>query len=195
MTPLASKRLASADARPSRVGVVRTFVAASSFALAFGAAGGIAKADAINASREDVTTLEQTLAAEHAALSTTDCAAACRALASIRRAADKICALDPTARCTAARAKAEDATRRVRDACPDCAIASAPLPSPGREEPAAKKGADAPMPTVEASAPPSESRRGGCAGCEMTGAAPGDLAGAALVVAALVRILRRRARR
>lgn len=185
------------SSRASRLAAAhRKVVAASAFTLALASAG-VARADVVDASKEDVTTLEQTLAAEHAALSTTDCTSACRALASIRRAADKICALDPTDRCAAARAKADDATRRVREACPDCAIASAPLPAPPRDEPAyAKKGADAPAPTtVEASAPPSESRRGGCAGCEATGAAPGDLAGAALVVAALVRVLRRRSNR
>jgi hypothetical protein len=156
------------------------------------------------ASKDDLTTLERSLAEQHDALSTSDCANACRALASIRRAADKICALDPGDRCAAGRAKADDATRRVREACPECAIATAaPEPKP-REERAMTKGAskaaevpqrgsDA-VPTAQAAGPPSESKRGGCAGCATTRAAPGDLAGGVLAAVALALVLRRRRR-
>ena len=154
--------------------------------------------------KDELTTLEKSLAEQHDALSTADCANACRALASIRRAADKICALDPGDRCAAGRAKAEDATRRVREACPECAIASAPPePKPRPEERAMTKGgstaAEAPqsgtdsVPTAQ-SAPPSESKRGGCAGCTTTSAGPGDLAGGVLAALALALVLRRRAR-
>ena len=150
------------------------------------------------APKEDLTTLEKNLAAEHAALSTSDCATACKALASIRRAAEKICALDPDERCTAARAKAQDATKRVRDACPDCAIASAPLPAPKREGRAMGKGGmrPPPEPSVDiaqaAPAPPAESRRGGCASCSTSGTSGSDLSTVALAVAALAFVLRRR---
>jgi MYXO-CTERM domain-containing protein len=156
------------------------------------------------ASKDDLTTLERSLAEQHDALSTSDCANACRALASIRRAADKICALDTGDRCAAGRAKADDATRRVREACPECAIAStAPEPKP-REERAMTKGgskaADAPQPsmdgvaTAQAAGPRSESKRGGCAGCTTTRGAPGDLAGGVLAAVALAFVLRRRRR-
>ena len=149
-------------------------------------------------SKDDLATLEKNLATEHAALSTADCATACKALASIRRAAERICALDPDERCTAARAKADDATRRVRDACPDCALASAPIPAPKREERAMGKGGASPVSPAESpaqvqSAPASEApRRGGCASCTTSGTAPGDLGVAALAIAALAFALRRR---
>lgn len=109
---------------------------------------------------DEIDALEKELATEHAKLSTSDCTDACRALGSIRRAADKICALEPgSPRCTSAQAKSNDATERVRAACPDCAIAHAFHP-PAPEAPATK--------TMEAEA--GESRRGGgCAGCAVLG--------------------------
>ena len=45
-----------------------------------------------------------------------------------------------------------------------------------------------------AGGPPSESKRGGCAGCTTTKATHGDVAGLALVVMALAGMLRRRRR-
>ena len=163
-----------------------------------------AQVTSVPGGKDDLTTLEKSLAEQHDALSTADCANACRALASIRRAADKICALDPGDRCAAGRAKADDATRRVRDACPECAIASAPPePKPRPEERAMTKGGSKAAEAPEASpdsvrtaqaAPPSESKRGGCAGCTTTSAAPGDLAGAVLAALALAFVLRRRKR-
>ncbi|MBS2016259.1 MAG: hypothetical protein JST00_25475 [Deltaproteobacteria bacterium] len=145
--------------------------------------------------KEDIAALEKQLASEVTALSTSDCMAACRALASIRRAADKICGLDPGERCAAARAKADDASRRVRESCPDCAIASAPGASPPADvkasEVRSKATPEAPSPT---SAPPSESKRGGCAGCTTTKATHGDVAGVALFSLVLARMLRRRRR-
>ena len=150
--------------------------------------------------KDDLTTLEKNLASESAALSTSDCATACRALASIRRAADRICALDPGERCAAGRAKADDATRRVREACPECAIATAPpapAPAPAPEQRAMTKGGGpvtADSVSVAASAPPSESKRGGCAGCATTPTTPGDLTTGALALAALAFTLRRRKR-
>jgi hypothetical protein len=153
---------------------------------------------------QDLTTLEQKLTAETDALSTSDCANACRALASIRRAADKICALDPGDRCAAGRAKAEDATKRVREACPECAIAfTAPPTSPPtneRREPVMRKSEAPPEPAPVAQsvggAPPSESRRGGCAGCTTAKTSANDLAGAMVgILAFFVATRRRRSRR
>jgi MYXO-CTERM domain-containing protein len=147
--------------------------------------------------KDELSNLERNLASESAALSTADCTTACRALASIRRAADKICALEPGDRCAAGRAKADEATKRVRDACPECAIATAPpKPAPEREERAMTKGgaqptADSASP-VTAASPPSESKRGGCAGCATTPTSPGDLTTAALAISALAFTLRRR---
>ena len=171
--------------------------------------GGTAQADAgrtgTNLARPDeLKNLEKTLADESAALSTSDCATACRALASIRRAAEKICALDPDERCDVARAKAEDATRRVHDACPECAIASARAPKAPPHDRAASKGGtrpatDAPEQVVvsgNSPAAPARSEsggRGGCASCTTGGTPPvGDLASGALAIAALALVLRRK---
>ena len=160
---------------------------------------GLWGASAAWAEGESVATLERNLADEAAALTTSDCANACRALASIRRAAEKICALDPDERCAAARAKAQEATRQVRSACPDCAIASAPLPIPPKDERAMGKGGRRPPaepPTVAASAPPSESSKGGCASCTTGRGAPAeDGATAALGVLGLALMMRGRRRR
>jgi len=165
--------------------------------------------DAIS-QHDQIVALERSIDEQHDALSTADCATACRALASILRAADKICALEPGARCAAGRAKADDATRRVREACPECAIASAaPEPKPRPEDRAMTKGGTKPEQapnapseqgaTTEAAAPPSESKRGGCAGCTTASrstTAPRDMAsGAAAVLALAFAFTRRRRRR
>lgn len=191
------------------LGVIRSLLVSPAFrraAVALALSAGIlvspTEAHAQPSSKDEITTLEKQLASEATALSTAECTSACRALASIRRAADKICVLDPGERCTAARAKADDAARRVRAACPDCAIASPPGATPAPPPPAPiaeEKPADMSPPakggsTATANAPPSESKRGGCAGCATTKATHGDLAGVALVVVALFRMLRRRRR-
>jgi hypothetical protein len=80
--------------------------------------------DAGAAGNDEVKALDEQLDDELRALSLSDCELACRALGSIRRAADRICALEPGPRCDAARAKANDTTRRVEDACPSCAAAA-----------------------------------------------------------------------
>ncbi|MDB4944272.1 MAG: hypothetical protein JWP97_3806, partial [Labilithrix sp.] len=79
---------------------------------------------ATSARADEIDDLEKSLTAESLALSTSDCTSACLALSSIRRAADRLCALEPGPRCVAAQAKALDASRRVRDACPRCAAAA-----------------------------------------------------------------------
>jgi hypothetical protein len=98
------------------------------------------------------------------ALSTSDCTTACQALGSLRRAAEKICALTPGPRCDAANARADEAAKRVREACPDCAIAF--RPGPDTKPPATVEH--------EPNAPRSESGRGGCASCDLT-SSPADL--------------------
>ncbi len=49
------------------------------------------------------------------------CETACEALASMKRAAERICALDPD-RCSDARARVERATERVLSQCHDCEL-------------------------------------------------------------------------
>ncbi len=136
----------------------------------------------------DLATLQKNLADEQVALSTADCSTACRALGSIRRVADRICALDPGEPCASARTKAEDATRRVREACPDCAVAAIAPPSP---MPASR---EATVATTD-SGPPAESKRGGCAGCTTASGTtdPANAGGLVFAVAALA--VRRRVRR
>lgn len=114
-----------------------------------------------------------------------DCALACRALESLRRAADRLCALDPGDACTDARAKLRDAAERVRVACPECA-AAATVPTP-RTSPV-----PADSTTVHASAAPGKG--GGCAGCATTSGTDVDGAWLAAAIAACA-ALRRRARR
>lgn len=148
---------------------------------------------AFAAPSEEVTTLEARLSNETTELSTSDCAAACKALASIRRAADRICELEPGPRCDAARSKADEATRRVREACPECTIARGPTPDDERR--AVQPSAPVAESRPPASAPASErSEARGCRHCATSSGAPdhGDFAVFGLVVALLGRRLARR---
>jgi len=160
---------------------------ARSFAIAASIAAPLAVASSAgaqtDAGRDDVGTLIQQLDTEQAALSTADCNAACRALGSIRRAAEKICALEPGPRCEAARSKAADATRRVREACPECVIPGA-APEPER----AAQAAEAPTGTAKSeSAPP-----GGCRSCDVTDHDPGGPLGTLGLVIGVALALRRK---
>jgi hypothetical protein len=131
--------------------------------------------------------LARSIASQSQSLSTDDCTAACQALGSMRRAADRLCGIDPGRRCTDARATVDSAARRVREACPTCAIASAPT-APASELDQAKAS-----PAVAAQAPPRAERpMGGCGGC-VAGNGAGGSFGAALAIAwLLARRVRRR---
>jgi hypothetical protein len=127
-----------------------------------------------------------------AATATADCAMACRALESLRRAADRICELDPGAPCSDARDKAARAAARVRGACPECAAAT-------QEEKTAQPvpanrttTAEGPVMEQEAAAPPQR----GCASCTLGAPVSGGAAAAlaALVALAAACVRRRRAR-
>lgn len=151
------------------------------------------------AQADEISDLEKSVAQEQSTLSTSDCSAACRALASIRRAADRICAIEPGPRCSAAHAKADDATRRVRDACPECAVASVapeappttPATRPVTPAPQAGQAEERVQPT---SAPRAESSRGGCASCHASGASLGEATTGVLAILALAGLLRRKKR-
>jgi MYXO-CTERM domain-containing protein len=115
-----------------------------------------------------------------------DCAVACRALASMRRAADRICALDPGDACRTAQARVNKSAERVRAACPECVSALD-----------AGERAQAPPPQV-APAVASESaprKGGGCAGCAVSGHGDTPEAAFAAVALALAATIRRRKRR
>ncbi|HEY1956250.1 MAG TPA: MYXO-CTERM sorting domain-containing protein [Polyangiaceae bacterium] len=106
-----------------------------------------------------------------------DCATACKALESLARAADHICAIAPE-HCQEARARVAAARERVRAACPDCAISF-------QDE--YRTGA-----TTEVLAVRSAPSRGGCAGCAMT---PSSGSGGALFALGLGLLLARIRRR
>jgi MYXO-CTERM domain-containing protein len=142
----------------------------------------LAAPSSVDGERED---LERQLAHDYSALSTSDCGTACRALSSMQRAAERICALAPGKSCDDARAKVEDARRRVKEQCPTCVV----------DTPHEDTGSTvAQPPPAPASAPASERARGGCAGCATSGA-HGEPAGGAVTLLLGVLAFRRARRR
>jgi MYXO-CTERM domain-containing protein len=138
-----------------------------------------------------------------------DCAIACRALDSMRRAAERLCALDPGARCASAREKLEAASAHVRTACPGCpeslldelpktgAPGQGAAPTKKAETPTATE-APANAPPAPAEAPAAEqvaTRKGGCAGCATSPAMPDGVAPAGLAWLGALAWMRRRRRR
>jgi hypothetical protein len=131
--------------------------------------------------QETVPDLLRQLEEEHAALSTADCRAACRALEALERLVGRICALDPGQPCADARKKLDDASARVRDACGDCGDdldakpneAKTPGPvlegAPGADEEQAEsgRGSESEPAGVPAAAPPEAEKKGGCAACSV----------------------------
>jgi hypothetical protein len=171
---------------------MRSVAAATMFALTFASANAFG-ADA--GAGDDVDSLSKQLQQEYATLSTHDCAIACKAYASIRRAADRICGLEPGPRCNDARSKADDAQRRVQAACPDCQIAAAP--APGKEDERRAVQAAPPTESKTGGSADSESapRKGGCASCSTPGEKPiGDLGIAFIAAVVVARIAGRRKR-
>jgi MYXO-CTERM domain-containing protein len=173
---------------------MRSLAAATTFALTLASANAYGAADA--GPGDDVDSLLKQLQQDYSALSTQDCTIACKAYASIRRAADRICGLEPGPRCNDARTKADDAQRRVQAACPDCQIAAAP----GKEdERRAVQTAPPPTPTESKTGGAADSeaapRKGGCASCSTPGEKPlGDLGIAFVGAFVVARVLRRRKR-
>lgn len=146
-----------------------------------------------DAGDESVDTLEKQLRDDSTALSTQDCVTACKALASIRRAADRICSLEPGPRCTDARAKADDAHRRVQAACPDCQVAISPPKEDERRATQATPPPASPGAADTKASSESAPRRGGCASCSTPGDRPtGDFGVVILGALAVARALRKR---
>lgn len=123
--------------------------------------------------------LAAVIADQAKALVTDDCAAACKALDSMRRSVQRLCELEPGARCEEARKTLADSERRVVAACPVCVRSPPPPP----EDRMAKAEA-APLPA-------SERAPRGCGGCE-AGTAPGDASIFVLATLSLLARLRRR---
>ncbi|MEQ9318718.1 MAG: MYXO-CTERM sorting domain-containing protein [Polyangiaceae bacterium] len=142
-----------------------------------------------------------------------NCVAACEALASMQRAAERICELEPGPRCDAAKRNVEEARQRVSEACPECyearregneAQANQPPPKKPDDDDGTRDSLeeleqeDRPVQlggSAPASAPPEEDSRGGCAACAV-GDEP-DGGGSALgwlALGAAVAVLRRRRR-
>ncbi len=148
-------------------------------ARAAGGVGAVGSGEPAALARE----IETTYAKLGEELSTHACDEACRALASMRRAADRLCALEPGERCEQARARCDAATRQVREACPECAVAVGP--------PVHEQAAAAP-PQKDVATVESRSTRG-CASCTTTpGPAEGldALVPIGLALAALARLRR-----
>jgi hypothetical protein len=141
--------------------------------------------------QDEVTTLETNLNQQTTELSTSDCVSACKALNSIRRAAERICTLAPGPRCDAAKAKADAATIKVREACPDCAVEQKPKQED--EQRARAPEPAAPSSTAEAASPPP----GGCRSCATASGRPeyGDLAVFALAALVVTRRRKKDSRR
>lgn len=69
----------------------------------------------VSAARSELDSAEQRLGSSQG-----DCAAACRALASMERAAEHLCQLDTGSECGRARERVEAARERVRSTCGGC---------------------------------------------------------------------------
>jgi MYXO-CTERM domain-containing protein len=191
-----------------------------SFLIVLALSGGAAADTGASA---EVAALEQAIAQASVALASPSCAVACGALGSMGRAASRICAIEPGPRCEAARDKVRDATRRVREACPECQAPSieAPPPAPAdhREQrdqvtpspapppPPVSTAAPAspPAPPPPAPPPPSQAesqavaapgKTGSCAGCVIGGEAEGAgrVGGMAALALVLLALRRRRPR-
>jgi hypothetical protein len=126
-----------------------------------------------------------------ASTSASDCATACRALESMRRAADRICALDPGTKCSDARARVEESAARVRAKCPDCGAATTP-PSMQPAPPPPVSAGQARATEEESQAAPS---RRGCGCIVSNDTEPSAIAAGIAIVAAWVGRLNRKRRR
>src|SRR4051812_8476758 len=96
------------------------------------------------ASAAEIAAPEDQMIRDALELSNQGCAVACRALGSMARAADRICALDPGPRCAAARAKVSEASRKVHEACAECGAAGVDAPAHAQERVVQGKKGEAP---------------------------------------------------
>ncbi len=176
------------------------------------------RAIAADAGREpqtaaEIATLKREVAANHGtlmrlpragagaeALSADACATACLALRSMRRATERLCALDPGADCDDARRRTADADARVTETCPSCVADGERREAsekPVTVTPTMDAANEARAATVQSTpaAQDSAPRRGGCAGCATT-SAPAERHGLSTVIAlGLLAALRSRSRR
>jgi hypothetical protein len=163
--------------------------------LARAADGGAAASEADTLARSIAESAESLATATGA--SAGECITACRAVGSMRRATERLCALEPGPRCNDARAALASAAEKVRAACPTCITAapplSAPLPAEAASTPASEPAAN---PSAQ---PPAERPSRGCAACAVLcgpvgNGEPSALFAAAAIFAFVARTKRRRDR-
>jgi MYXO-CTERM domain-containing protein len=156
----------------------------------------------LDAGSGDLTALQAEIERDYAQAVATasDCAVACRALESMKRAADRLCALEPGDRCTQAQQKLKDATDHVRSSCPACAQALAGGDQKAAPQNATQTPPPSPPPAAPGASPSSVEREeavqksGGCAGCA-TSSTPGGAVGPLLLGVVVLMAQRRRRRR
>lgn len=130
--------------------------------------------------RADMDALAAEIDRDLAQAQSADCDTACRALASMRRATERLCTMDPGDRCALARQKLANATARVKSACPSCAEAM------GQALDESAKAEAAPEPVITAAQSEEvQKKSGGCAGCTIS-AASGDAPSGAWLLALLL---------
>jgi len=115
-----------------------------------------------------------------------DCTMACRGLESMKRAAEKLCTLDPGERCVKVKQELEGASARVRSACPACAEALDVQRPVAPQPPMA-------APRDQVAAAESVPSRGGCAGCA-SATGPADAVSPVALAGLAVLAMRRRRR-
>jgi MYXO-CTERM domain-containing protein len=106
----------------------------------------------------------------------------------MRRATERLCAMDPGDRCVRARQKLADATAHVTSACPSCPEAT------GRTFPESQKAEEAPAPASNA-AVAEETVQKKSGGCTLASAHDGSPGAAWLLGLALLVLRKRRAAR
>jgi hypothetical protein len=113
-----------------------------------------------------------------------DCDTACRALDSMRRATERLCAMDPGDRCARARQKLAEATAHVRSACPSCPEATGHMFT--ESEKAEAPPAPAPAGNAAVAEETVQKKSGGCGGCTLATADDGSPGAAWLLGLALL---------
>jgi MYXO-CTERM domain-containing protein len=137
---------------------------------------------------DDASALQAEVETDYGQAMASDCALACKALGSMQRATQRLCALDPGDRCASAKQKLDAAAAHVHAACPDCAREQG-------ERQLEQRPAESPPPPAQPVAEEATvTKRGGCAGCTVSPAGTDALAPAGLALL-LGWVARRRRRR
>src|SRR5438067_2567780 len=95
-------------------------IVAGALALTIFAAAPVARAQIADAGTSEADALSAEIDRDAEGALSNDCALACNALDSMRRAADRLCGIDPGERCARAREKLRTTLERVFASCPEC---------------------------------------------------------------------------